>query len=438
MRNSTASLAPAAVLFLAGASLALAQTAGPGGIIVPSSSIPAPNSAGVKAYTNVLIKANPSLATGTPQIPGVPGPPLTGYGYNTPASLGCVYSLVLPQVPGCNPNLAYMNPSGGSHAVAIVDAYHDPDAVADYAAFATQFGITGGSFTQTYAAAGGSFGVCAAANPGPVPPVDATGGWEIEESLDIEYSHAMAPNATIYLVEAQSNSYVNLFCAVSYAQALVAGGGGGEISMSWGGPEFGAEALLDSHFSGGPAHVVYVASSGDSPGTEYPCTSPEVVCAGGTAVGRNPGTLNFTQESAWQVAGGGPSSVFSGRNAPDISGIADPNTGVWILDNYIPVGTCGSFLGGVVVGGNCWTIIGGTSVASPVWAGIINRAGSFLNSGSSGTSGTELNRLYGDSSFAGDFNDITIGSCGPYAGYLAGVGYDYCTGRGSPRGYAGK
>jgi kumamolisin len=437
MRHSTALLVPAAALLLAGASLALAQTSGLGGIIVPSSSIPAPT-AGLTANTNVLILADPTLATATPQIPGVPGPPLTGYGYNTPASVGCIYNLVLPQVPGCNPNLAYMNPTGGSNVIAIVDAYHDPDAVTDYAAFATRFGITGGSFIQTYAQPGTGLGVCTAANPGPVPPVDPTGGWEIEESLDIEYAHAMSPNATIYLVEAQSNSYVNLFCAVSYAQSLVAGGGGGEISMSWGGGEFPAEALLNSFFSGGPSRVVYVASSGDTPGTEFPCTSPEVVCVGGTAVGRNPSTFNFTQESAWQVAGGGPSSVFSGRNAPDVSGIADPNTGVWILDNYIPAGTCASFLGGVVVGGNCWTIIGGTSVASPVWAGIINRAGSFLNAGTSSTSGSELNRLYGDSTFAGDFNDITIGSCGPYAGYQATVGWDFCSGRGSPRGYNGK
>ena len=58
----------------------------------------------------------------------------------------------------------------------------------------------------------------------------------------------MAPNATIYLVEAQSNSYNDLFCAVSYAQSLVSAAGGGEISMSWGGGEFGGEVLYDLNF----------------------------------------------------------------------------------------------------------------------------------------------------------------------------------------------
>jgi kumamolisin len=423
MKYSTAAMAIAVALLAGCASVAWAQTAGPGGIIVPSSSIAGPNDAGVNAQTNILIKVDPTLATATPAIPGAPGPPFTGYGYNTPASLGCVYSLVLPQAPGCNPNVAYMNPSGGSRAVVILDAFDDPTATADFAAFSTQFGITGGSLTVEPTRHGGALGVCfgLASTPG----VDPTGGWEIEESLDIEWAHAMAPNAAIHLVEAQSNSYNDLFCALTRAQAIVVAAGGGEISMSFGGGEFLAEALYNAYFTGGPSGAVYFASSGDSPGTEFPCVSPEVVCVGGTSVGRNPTYLSFTVETAWQVAGGGPSAVFGGRNAPDVSAIADPDTGVWVLDtNPVP--------------GPGWYIVGGTSVASPVWAGIVNRAGSFLNSGSAGTGGSELNKLYGDSSVSGDFTDITIGSCGPYAGYLATTGWDYCTGRGSPRGYAGK
>ncbi len=429
MRHSTAPLAIAVALLAGCASMAWAQTAG--GIVIPSSSIPSPNG----AHTNIEIMVDPTLATATPQIPGVPGPPLTGYGYNTPASLGCVYSLVLPQVPGCNPNLAYMNPSGGSHAIAVVDAYDDPDAPGDFAAFSTRFGLPAGTLNVVYAQAGGPFVACSI--PGTKPGVDPTGGWEIEESLDIEYSHAMAPNATIYLVEAQSQDPTDLLCAVIYAQSLVSAAGGGEISMSWGFGEFFTEVgYLSSTLA--PPKVTYFASSGDSPGVIFPCASPIVVCTGGTSVGRNPATLNFTVESAWQDAGGGPSVYFPGRNTPDVSAVADPYTGVWILDNYRPFGSCASFLGGVVVGGNCWTIVGGTSVSSPVWAGIVNSAGSFLNSGNSSTSGSELYQLYKDSTFSGDFTDITIGSCGPYAGYLATVGWDYCTGRGSPRGYAGK
>jgi hypothetical protein len=31
-----------------------------------------------------------------------------------------------------------------------------------------------------------------------------------------------------------------------------------------------------------------------------------------------------------------------------------------------------------------------------------------------------------------------VGSCGPYMGYFASSGWDFCTGLGSPRGYSGK
>jgi kumamolisin len=78
-----------------------------------------------------------------------------------------------------------------------------------------------------------------------------------------------------------------------------------------------------------------------------------------------------------------------------------------------------------------WFILGGTSVSSPIWAGIVNSAGSF-----SASSNAELTKLYGASS--ADFNDITLGSCGRYLGYFAGPGWDFCTGRGSPNSYGGK
>ncbi len=196
MRHSTASLAIAVALLVGCASLAWAQKAGPAGIVIPSSSIAGPNDAGVKAHTNIEIMNVPALVGATPNIPGAPGAPFYGYGYETPAAIACIYELVLPQVPGCNPNLAYMNPTGGSRAIAIVDAFDDPNAGVDFAAFSAQFGIFGGGLTVTYAQPGLFPGVCSAANPGPVPPVDITGGWEVEESLDIEWAHAMAPAPT--------------------------------------------------------------------------------------------------------------------------------------------------------------------------------------------------------------------------------------------------
>jgi kumamolisin len=137
-----------------------------------------------------------------------------------------VYHLVSTIVAGCNPNTVTENPSGGSKLIAIVDAYDDPDAMSDLNTFSSQFGLS--SVTST------TFKVVFAA--GTRPAQDPTGGWEGEESLDIEMAHAMAPGADIVLVEAASNSDVDLFTAVSVAGTLVASAGGGEVLMDWGDP----------------------------------------------------------------------------------------------------------------------------------------------------------------------------------------------------------
>jgi subtilase family serine protease len=167
-------------------------------------------------------------------------------------------------------------------------------------------------------------------------PQESSGGWEIEESLDIEWAHAMAPRANIYLVEACSALDTDLQQAVMVANNLVHCGkseigsdgtlgtcpegstGAGEVSMSWGGEEWLDESVAnsgdtnctyldDSCFT--TPNVVYFASAGDSPGTIWPGTSPNMVSAGGLSNRRNSSTLNFVQDSAWVDAGGGQSAV---------------------------------------------------------------------------------------------------------------------------------
>src|SRR5258706_835285 len=97
----------------------------------------------------------------------------------------------------------------------------------------------------------------------------------------------MAPNSKIVLVEAATNSFANLFAAVDVATSQVlANGGRGEVSMSWGGSEFSSEASNDSHFQ--HDGVGYFAASGDTGGAGiYPSVSPVVVSSGGTSVNCN-------------------------------------------------------------------------------------------------------------------------------------------------------
>ena len=413
---------------LAGASLLLALTAGDayaewaargGHTVTPDSSIEAPEHIGVRAHTNFktfLPAAGMAARQTSPEaVPEVSGPPFAGYFYETPASLACVYKLVPAPDTRCNPNdPSLANPSGGARAIAIVDAYHYPTAASDLAVFSAQFGLPRPNLQVVFA-------------NGRKPPVNAD--WNIEEALDIEWAHAMAPNAKILLVEAASTSYPDLLRAVSVARNLVVSAGGGEVSMSWGGSEFRSETSYDAYFK--QSGVVYFAASGDSPGVIWPSASPYVVSVGGTSISRNPTTGAFQQELAWQSGGGGPSLFeplpsfqegvqvqgipLTERATPDVSADADPSTGVWVYASPY------------------WYIVGGTSVAAPVSAGIVNASGSF-----SPASLNEFANLYANRGNASDFTDIGLGSCGPNQGYLASSGWDFCTGIGSPAGYSGK
>jgi kumamolisin len=350
------------------------------------------------------------------------GPPFSGYFYETPASIGCLYKL-MKFIRGCNPNTVTANPTGGFGAIAIVDAYDYPTAATDLAAFSTQFGLPAANFSVIYAS-------------GVRPPQDPTGGWELEAALDIEWAHAMAPLAKIILVEAKSNSNADLYLAVTKASAAVNAAGGGEVTNSWGESEYPGEASDDHNFV--QSGVVFFASTGDTQGTSYPASSPNVVAAGGTTISRNPVTGAFQAELAWNSGGGGPSTVEprpsyqngiqsivgATRGTPDLSFDADPNTGVWVLDGT-PYNNQG--------GPNSWYILGGTSVSSPALAGIVNATG-LKNTSSE----AELTEIYNNLGVAADFGDTIKGSCYFYDGYLSVKGWDFCTGVGTVKGKKGK
>ena len=416
MRCRITAVAVALLLLLCNSSFA--QTvSGKNSVVIPPSSVQHPEDLGRRAHTNILI-LKPENDFKQVQSNAY-GPPYSGYFYETPASLACLYQIV-PQVTGCNPNTVTKNVTGGTNAIAIVDAYDDPNSLNDLTYFSTQFGLPHPNFQVVYA-------------NGVQPPNAYSNGWDIEESLDIEWAHAMAPGAKIYLVEAASNSYSDLLQAVEVATTLVEAAGGGEVSMSWGGGEWPGETSYDSYFTG--TGVVYFASTGDWSGTIYPSVSPNVVAAGGTTVRRNPTTGNFISEMAWVSTGGGlspyesipsyqngiSSIVGTARGVPDISAVADPATGVWVYDSNGPDGG--------------WYIVGGTSVSSPVLAGIVNKAGHFYSN-----TLTELTTVYANMPPAvkTSFRDIQGAYCGPYMGYSALTGWDFCSGVGSPKGLTGK
>ena len=206
------------------------------------------------------------------------------------------------------------------------------------------------------------------AHPQGQPKTDS--GWALEESLDVEWAHAIAPGATILLVEASSASISSLLAAVDYAVSQ----GASVVSMSWGSSsEFLGETSFDSHFTA--PGVTFTASSGDSgPGVIYPAASPYVTSVGGTTLPLDSSGNLTAAETAWSGSGGGvsvyeptPSYQSSigaaGRSVPDVAYDADPNTGVAVYDSTAYSGQSG------------WFVVGGTSAGAPQWgalAAIVN------------------------------------------------------------------
>lgn len=292
-----------------------------------------------------------------------------------------------------------LSSDGTGQTIAIVDAYdayYSGTLVADLAAFNSTYGLPACDLHV--------------ATPQGTPSFNS--GWAQEITLDVEWAHAIAPKATILLIETQSNSFADLFGGIDAAVSAQAN----VVSMSWGGGEFAGETTFDSHFNA--PGITFVASSGDTGGkTQYPAVSPYVVGVGGTSL-KVDSSGNWLSETGWSGSGGGSSQyetkpsyqngVVNGskRASPDVAYDADPNTGVSVYYN----------------GG--WWKFGGTSVGAPQWSALIAIADQGRGS-SLGSSGT-LAALYADKT---DFHDITSGIAGKNR---AGTGYDLVTGMGSP------
>lgn len=366
-------------------------------IIYPASSIPQPG----RQHTNYFFVNSDQPSAG-------PNP-----GDETPASVACVYKLVAGPT-GCPIATSKNVPSGGIGAIAIVDAGYYPTAQSDLDMFDAYWGIPATTVTQVW--------------PGTTKPPTYS-DWVVEEALDIEWAHAMAPKAKLFLV-------VSALCqtptcktdptwqAIQLAAQLVAKNGGGVISMSFGDAEIATERSLDGYFT--TKGVVYFAASGDSGigVSSYPAASPNVVAVGGTYFNRDQNG-NFLYEQYYSGGGGGDISPYEPRPSYQngIAGIVGTHRGY-------PDVASDFCCAGIVVQGS-WFEVGGTSWSSPTFAGIVNAAGKRLTS-----SLAELTMMYNElanpTEYKADFNDITKGDS------HCKVGWDLCAGIGSPKTYVGK
>jgi subtilase family serine protease len=301
----------------------------------------------------------------------------------------------------------HLSQTGAGQTIYIVDAFADPNITSDLQTFDSHFGLSNPNFTIHKMSS----------------RIRSNSGWGLEESLDVEWAHAIAPAANIVLVEATTNSNSNLYAAVDWATNQ----GAHIVSMSWGGGDSTSDSSNDSHFN--HSGVSYVASSGDTGGVvEYPSASPYVLSVGGTNLPLDANGNRTRAETAWSSGGGGTSVgeaepgyqtaygiSLSGRGTPDVSYDADPNTGFYVYDSFQQ--------GGALQ-------VGGTSAGAPQWAALIalvDQSRSTPLSTNNLTSRTEYNAATG-SVYASNYTDITSGS----NGFPAGTGYDLATGVGSP------
>lgn len=274
-----------------------------------------------------------------------------------------------------------------------------------------------------------------------------------EVELDIEVAGSAAPGASmaVYFVgTASTNNWVDAITAAINDST----NNPSVLSISWGLAEDAAPPQFltpvdQALTSAAAAGLTVLIASGDQGSTgswgqhgppdalahvNFPASSPNATGVGGTVL-QPDGSGGVAGEVVWDngattsASGGGVSAFFGvpsfqsaaginpvsanppnnpGRGAPDGCANAD-NYQVFIRGRNVPVG--------------------GTSAGTPLWAALI----ALVNQGIGGRAGLLQPMLYGPLLMAGALNDITTGDNGAYA---AGVGWDACTGLGSPNGTA--
>jgi subtilase family serine protease len=370
-------------------------------------------------------------------------------GFPTPAQ--CIATYGLACYTPDEIRAAYDIPAdstGAGKKIAIIDAYGSPTVQSDLDTFSAIMNIPS-TTVHTYCPSGCPK-TLTAHKGGPV-------GWAEETSLDVQWAHAIAPDATINLIVA-SNNYGNVLNnAVRYA---IDNNLGDVISMSYGASEGDIPGrannvqLLQSEklFKEAAAKGISVFASAGDNGTEggagYPASSPNVTAVGGTNLFTTlDGSGTYVGETVWGDAancplgctigpigatGGAPSRIFSApsyqqgvtgystRTTSDVSYNASVYTAAMVYLGFLGDNSGLYFFGGTSSGSPQWAAIG--AIADQA-AG--HRLG-FLN--------PTLYSLYGTPRYGNDFHDVTSGNNAwdGVPGFDGGTGYDLPTGLGSP------
>lgn len=411
-------------------------------IVYTSHFLPSAKHKGAADSSNIIYYANPPMTKAAVSPAAFPPPSYCvahfGLACYTPALIRSAYN-----VPSAL--------DGTGQTIVIVDAYGSPTVQSDLHTFDQAMGLPDPVLNIYY--------------PTGKPPTFAPhhgkqANWANETSLDVQWSHAIAPGATIDLVVASSNYGNVLNTAVRYA---VSNHLGNVISLSWGAPEADIRGLGNNtqlmqgdknYQAAESAGITVLASAGDGgatnggtvPNALFPASDPLVTAVGGTNLFMtDSGT--YTNETVWDdqtgcpfgctdgvfgATGGAPSKIFaapayqqalSGRNertTSDVAYNASVYTGILVYLGFL--GPNSGFY-----------FFGGTSEGAPQWAGLVSLADESAGHGL----GLINPKLYAiganPGKYAADFHDVTVGNnIWNGAGFSAAVGYDLPTGLGTP------
>ena len=400
-----------------------------------------------------------------------------------PTEADCVASFTVPCYDPPQIQTAYNEQplfshgiTGKGETIVIVDSFGSPTIQSDLATFDTQFGLP----------APPSFKIIQPA--GAVPPYDPTNsamtGWAGETTLDVEWSHTIAPGANILLVEtpvAETEGVAGFPQIVEAENYVINHHLGQVISQSLDATEqtFPSAAsiqhLRSAYVNALAHHVTVLAASGDTGASNYsnvagtllythpvvgwPASDPLVTGVGGTQLSLNASGQRTAPDQVWNdtyntslqevffgdagpnplATGGGKSSVFSrpwyqngvanvvgrSRGVPDVA-MSGACSG--LVDTY-------QSFGGEAAG---WYVDCGTSEASPLFAGIValtdqvaGHSVGFINPALYALSAERAPGLVDVTHGNNTVGFTQNGTLYTVQGYSAGRGYDLASGVGT-------
>jgi len=400
-----------------------------------------------------------------------------------PTEAQCVASFTVPCYDPSQIQTAYNEQplfqrgiTGRGETIVIVDSYGSPTIQSDLATFDAEFGLP----------APPSFKIIQPA--GAVPPYDPTNGtmvgWAGETTLDVEWSHTIAPGARILLVEtpvAETEGVAGFPQIVEAENYVINHHLGQVISQSLDATEQtfpsarSIERLRSAYVNALAHHVTVLAASGDTGASNYsnvagtllythpvvgwPASDPLVTGVGGTQLSLNASGQRTAPDQVWNdtyntslqevfygdagpnplATGGGKSAVFSRPWYQN--GVANVVGGRRGVPDIAMSGACSGLVdtyqsfGGETAG---WYVDCGTSEASPLFAGIValtdqvaRHSVGFINPALYALSAERAPGLVDITKGNNTVSFTQNGTLYTVKGYSAGPGYDLASGVGT-------